>query len=466
MVNITVGQTLNIGIAVWDFCGSISQYLFIDDIGLGINAAPSVAVKPASCLNISNIGIQFKLAVASGSVACNQCIPDVTYATLGTVYTDTQGIASISHIISDTDLTYYQQAIASGASLKILACIVDPRGQQVITPGKCSWPIIISGAAISEPTHMVELQLSPNPYTSAIEQGILQISDELSKYIPFDPDIQYVRTEFSNGVAKVYLKWIGPPATMNISGTELLHAGYNTEYNTQSLITIDDINNSISNFIKLWIIPGLIVAVGFVLAAGILSAGLTLTTIVGAAIAVSSLFVIGYIVHDLMAQLITSQELINNLTAYVQVTSAKDAGYKALDDAFTTCLQSGKTDCCLTLLQGYQKIDQTYISEFKNRLPNMDLTTATKSYMDCTNNLINQFNAGTVTCDTARANFGPCRDGLYNSSDVEFGTKYDANKNYTKPTNWLEIGLIGFAAVLGTTMMTGKSKETVVLKST
>jgi len=326
--------------------------------------------------------------------------------------------------------------------------------------------IYINGILYTSATHMVELQLSPNPYISTIEQNILQISSELAKYIPADPDIQYLKTEFSNGVAKVYLKWIGPPATMSsISGTELLHAGYSTGYNTQSLITIDDINNSISNFIKLWIIPGIIVAVGFVLATGLLSSGLTLPALVGAAIAVSSLFVISYIVHDLMAQVITAQETIKNLQAFTQITSAKDAGYKALDDSFTTCTQSGRTDCCLTLLQGYQKIDQTYISEFKDRLPNMDLTTATKSYIDCTNILISQFNAGTITCDTARANFGPCRDGLYNSSDVEFGTKYDANKNYTKPTNWLALGLIGFATVLGVTMMTGKGKETIVLKS-
>lgn len=146
MVNIHVGQTLNIGVAVWDFCG-YSNYLYIQNIGFGVDNPASVSIDPSvDCLNISNIGIELKFASSSGSSECHQCNPGIIYESLGTVYTNPQGVASLSHTITNTDLSYYEQAIATGKNLEIIACIVNPQGQPVSPTliGKCSESIIIS----------------------------------------------------------------------------------------------------------------------------------------------------------------------------------------------------------------------------------------------------------------------------------------------------------------------------------
>lgn len=146
MVNITVGQTLNIGIAVFDFCGQDPQYysIYIDNIGLGVDNPASVSIDPdVYCLNISNIDIQIKLGVSSGNTECNSCTPHILFTNLGTVITNAQGVASLSHVISNTDLSYYQQAIANGGTLKVIACITNSQGQQVLNVGKCSESITI-----------------------------------------------------------------------------------------------------------------------------------------------------------------------------------------------------------------------------------------------------------------------------------------------------------------------------------
>ncbi len=145
MVNITVGQTLNIGVAVFDFCGQQYQYIYIDNIGLGADAPASVSIDPpVHCLDISNIGIEIKLGVSSGNTECNLCTPHILFTSLGTVYTNSQGVASKSHVVTNTDLSYYEQAIAAGGTLKIIACITNPQGQPVVNVGKCSQSIVIA----------------------------------------------------------------------------------------------------------------------------------------------------------------------------------------------------------------------------------------------------------------------------------------------------------------------------------
>ena len=144
MVNITVGQTLNIGVAVHDFCGGQYQYIYISNIGLGVNSPATVTIDPSvDCLNISNIGIEIKLGVSSGSQECHSCAPHLLFTSLGILYTNYQGVVSLSHVISNTDLSYYQQAIADGGTLKVIACITNPQGQQVVNVGQCSDSITI-----------------------------------------------------------------------------------------------------------------------------------------------------------------------------------------------------------------------------------------------------------------------------------------------------------------------------------
>lgn len=274
--------------------------------------------------------------------------------------------------------------------------------------------------------YTVKLQLSPNKYFTAIEQGILDISDAVASHLTYDPNIEYESTDFdkNTGIVSVNLRYIGP-YTLSLQ-----------------LPSLDDIKNEIKNFVELYVIPALIMVVGVFIAASILSGGLSLTTIAEAAAVIGSLFFAAYVIYDRTAANIAAQAVIKNDAAFIQATTQKDAGKAALDDAYN---KSGKTtQDCMNLLVGYQKVDSTYISTLNSKLPLIDIKTATSTYNSCTGSIIDTFKAGTITCDKARAGFGPCEDALYNASDIQFNIKYDPNAP-NKPAGadytWLLLGL-------------------------
>jgi hypothetical protein len=313
-------------------------------------------------------------------------------------------------------------------------------------------------------THMVQLEMSPNPYIGYLEQNIVSISAQVADALPFTPNVQYIRTELdtSGKYMNVYVKYIGP-AILSMDGY----------YNVYSLGIMDDINN-----FAMAIIPILIaIASILITAAIILAGGFTLPVIAVALAAGGLVFILGYVSYDLIAKLQVAAKVIDNQQAFIQPTIEKDQGKKALDDAFEKSAKS-KEDC-LTLLKGYQEKDKIYINSLSAKLTKLQLTDMKGAYDICTNNLIENFKADKISCDTARAGFSPCENVLYAGTGEQFNKNYDPNAAFEEKcttdclicepiTNkcilskgtatLIGIGLLGFL------YFSTKPKETIVIR--
>lgn len=422
MVNITVGQTLNMGIAIYDFCGYQYQNIYIGSMGLAVDTQPTVTIRSPSCMNISNIGVEFKLAVASGTSACHSCIPDVTYLNLGTVYTNSQGVAAKSHVIDTNDLSYYQQAITAGGNLRILACIVNSQGQAIANLGECSEYIVITGAIIPEPTHTINFQLADNPFLSYIQAGIVDISVRLVSALQFgDIPVQYIRSEMDtvNKIFKVFVKYTGIETVSPISGlspetTKLVD-------NIQSMAIIDSIKAFAAR--ALVIITTIVVA--YLVASIILSGGWTVVAVAQAALVGTAIFILGYVIYRIVDNALQADEIIRVYQAKDNAGATRDATKGELDDKFSSIPYS--KDSCITLLTGYQEADIKYLDTLTKELSQMQLAQIKQTYLDCTNTIINTFKASpgiAADCNTARAAFTPCVNAMATSTNTEFGIKY------------------------------------------
>lgn len=421
MVNITVGQTLNIGVAIWDFCGSIYEEIFMSGMVLGVDTIPTVTIRSPECRIISNIGVEFKLVV-SGDTACHGCTPDITYLNLGTVYTDSQGVARKSHIISTDDISYYQQAVAAGGNLRILACIVNSQGQSVAHPGECSDYIVIAGAVIPEPTHEIKFQLADNPFIGYIQGGIVDISVRLVSAIQFpDIPVQYIKAEMdtTNKIFKVFVKYTGTEILSPISG--LSPETMKLVDNIQSMAIVDSIKAFAAR--ALVIITTIVVA--YLVASIILSGGWTIVAVAQAALVGTAIFILGYVVYRIVDDVLQASETIRVLQAKEDAGAVKDATKGELDKKFASVPYS--KDSCITLMTGYQAADIKYIETLTKELSQMQLSQTKQTYLGCTNGIINTFKASpgiVADCNTARAAFTPCVNAMAVSSNTEFDTKY------------------------------------------
>jgi len=258
----------------------------------------------------------------------------------------------------------------------------------------------------------------------------------LGEYIPSDPNVKYINTELdsSNQYINVYLAWTGPVG-MSLGSESLGLVGYTRDYSLSggsariysmgiysmgicSMGILDDI----SNFIKVYLIPGIIMALGVVIAAIILTISAVPVAIASAVLVVASFFVTGWIVHDIEVKAVVAQVIIDNQDAFIQAIAARDALKKAADDVFA---KSAKTnDDCVALASGYKAADEAYVATLKKVLPKVQLDAALASYKGISDGVIADLKAGKISCDTAIANLSPASNALYVASNTEFGTKY------------------------------------------
>lgn len=270
--------------------------------------------------------------------------------------------------------------------------------------------IIVPPPIVDVPTHMVQLKLAPTSYISQIRDNISTISAKLAEYIPSDPNVKYVNTELdsSNEYINVYLVWTGPVG-MSLG----LSIGYTRDYSLgggtigiYSMGILDDI----SNFIKVYLIPGIIMALGVVIAAIILTISAAPLAIAAAILTVASFFVTGWIVHDIEVKAVVAQAVIDNQDAFIQAVAARDALKKAADDVFA---KSAKTnDDCVALASGYKAADEGYVTTLKKVLPKVQLDAALANYKGISDTLVADLKAGKISCDTAIANLAPAANAI------------------------------------------------------
>lgn len=212
VVNVNVGNTIRMNIAVWDFCGEVTTAIYISDVGIDTIPALDPVV---SCQDITGLEIEFRL-VTAGNALCKGCNPEVVYSAWGTAYTNSQGYAYIDHKITEEDLAAYQSAVAAGKSVKVLACITGAKGQQILNHS-CSTPLTVLTALI--PTHYISLSMGfvPAELMVYFETYISAISNTLmTKLAPLPSPWVYVKTTYDR-ITNSFNIWLYLPGSAVLS---------------------------------------------------------------------------------------------------------------------------------------------------------------------------------------------------------------------------------------------------------
>lgn len=211
MVNILVGQRIKITAAIWDFCGTIEQGLLVHEVGINYYAQQDTGI---DCLNVSGIGVTFKLVGTSGTAECNNCAPEIVYSILGVATTNSVGIVSIDYDVKASDLSAYNDAITRGISLRVNACITDSKGQRVLI-SRCSDNLTVFQAL--QPTHYISLSMGfvPTQLANYFQRYIIDISEQLLTKISYPPAPWiYVKTTYDS-VKNAFNLWFYLPSTMS-----------------------------------------------------------------------------------------------------------------------------------------------------------------------------------------------------------------------------------------------------------
>lgn len=263
-----VGDVVQICVKVEDFCGTSYQQLYFYSADMQKYPDPCnitcARVNCAySCLNPADRAVSFRSVLnnysALDNAKCSNLSNDRTYRELGVVYTNSQGIATLVHTVTEQDRQDYLNAVSLGGRYDIVCCTNDPlavgRAQvfsgvtvqanpclNVICSDKCFgsdlWAMKCDPTTgqcvqdlISEinsvkctGTHYIEYDLSflNTSFLDLIAANLTAISDTLGTYLPFPDNITYVASDYISGKFRIYVKYTPVP------GMSLQPAGMST----------------------------------------------------------------------------------------------------------------------------------------------------------------------------------------------------------------------------------------------
>lgn len=361
MVNLTAGQAVRVYAAVEDFCGEVSKTIYVSDVIF--NAVP--LLRPAGCLDISGIGIGFRLVTMSGTGECSMCTPGKVYSTWGTAYTNSQGIAYIEHTITDEDLAAYQEALSAGNSLKVLACISGPKGQQV-SSNRCSDILtILPGAA---PTHYISLSMGfvPPELTTYFQIYITEISNTLmTKIAPPPAPWQYIKTTFDAAINSFNL-WFYTPSSSVMAMTEyqgdrgfMQYAGARGKKQVRyGFMSIQSDIQGLSDWITAWV--PVITGILMILIASFGPFGV----FADVALLFTGLVILGWKVVDATSKQIIADTKATNLNIQLDQNNKEVQARSATEDAWN---KSAKTQAdCTARLQSHADIHLATLNGYLN----------------------------------------------------------------------------------------------------
>ncbi|MDP3353384.1 MAG: hypothetical protein Q8S44_06565, partial [Flavobacteriaceae bacterium] len=391
MVNLEVGQTIRVNIAVWDFCGEAGyNAIYISEVG--INTVPALD-SDVRCLDITGLAIAFRL-VTAGDARCRGCDPEVVYSTWGTAYTDSRGYAYIDHKITEADLAAYQVAVSSGSGVRVLACITGAKGQQIIRH-RCSDSITFTPAL--PPTHYISLSLGfvPPELITCFETYISAISDNLMTYLapPPSPWV-YVRTTYDR-ITNSFNIWLYLPETAVLS---------------MSPGALQDIYD----FIAAW--APLVIGIMLILIAAFGPFGV-LADIV---LLFAGLVILAWKVVDATSKQLLAETIATNLDTQISQDNKESQGKQLVEDTWE---KSGKTsDDCLTRLSARQSNHNAKIKGYLDiyaKYPNFvtKLTAESTKFTTNANAIISGFKAQAYTADVC-STYAVQMDNEINSSNL------------------------------------------------
>lgn len=259
-----VGDVVQICANISDFCGSTYQQLTIYSADMQkypdpCNITCAQANCAYSCINTANREVRFKSVLnqhTSSSVQCSNLSNDKTYRELGVIYTDSRGIATLVHTVTEQDRLDYVNAVSLGGSYDIVCCTTDPLAagapklfsgvtiqsnpcMNVVCSDKCFgsdlWKMKcdpMTGLCVKdvvlEPnglkctgTHYIEYDLSflDTSFLDLVAGNLKAISDTLGAYLPLPGNIQYVSSDYISGKFRIYVKYTPVPGMILQAGT-------------------------------------------------------------------------------------------------------------------------------------------------------------------------------------------------------------------------------------------------------
>lgn len=340
-LNWTVGDVVKICVKVEDFCGAAPQFLYIGsaDMQKYGDSCSITCIRPNcaySCINTSNREVKFRSVLNSHSVIndvnCSNLSYDMFYRDLGSVYTDSQGIAELQYKVTEQDRINYLNAAAQGGSYDIVCCMIDSlatgahsivfRGVTItqFCPDQCygtdlwgmKWDSVTgqcvqgvlkqANSPICGATHYIEYDFSilPSTFLDLVAGNIVDLSNWLGTHLPIPGNIQWKAAEYSSGKFRIYIVYTEPSAIAGMALPEM----------------------TLSTFTGM--IAGLIV---FVVAQRLTSvAGPVYSTIIGAALGVIAWASLSYTIYSFIT---------NSSTTGTEPKTASVDKSKAVDEYIT-----------------------------------------------------------------------------------------------------------------------------------
>ncbi len=421
MVQFKVGDVVSLCASLRDYCFQGSQIYEIFDINISTGSCP-INYTTFGCLNPSGIQLDFQWTNTRSSTPTHSCDPANNIKFLATANTNSQGIASTTYTITQNDLDLFN----GNTTFDLRVCI---RGTPYVgaigeVRNNISYRngdyITIVPYEPPQPSHEIRFQLADNPYLSKIQENIIEISARLASALQFAMPVQYVRTEMDlqSNTLTVFVRHtsLGGSLSSVYPNDNIRQTG-----NIYSMGILDDIRL----YAEMALAVVTAIVTGFLIGVIVASGGWAAVSIAGWIILGSSIFILGYFIYDIATQIIEIEETVKVLQAKEDAGAARDATKQELNDIFSS--QPYSKESCLTLITGYQAADLKYLDTLTKELTNMELDQIRQTYLNCTNDIINTFNASpgeTADCNAARAGFTPCVDSMSVSTNTEFDTKY------------------------------------------
>jgi hypothetical protein len=212
-MQIKVGDRINVCAAVWDFCGQTYSRYYINSIGITVYPNPcTITPDSSTCLTLSSILIEFNWVNTFTSSVAALCNSDVRLKSLGSAYTDVNGVASFGYDVTAEDLALFQ----TNPQFDLRACIMNKTASEVIDMGAIRSQFINDTITVtatdSGATHQLDLILQPwSWYTpeGAAQQAVtnlININGAIANLFQDVTDYQYLSTEIFPSGDKVIIR--------------------------------------------------------------------------------------------------------------------------------------------------------------------------------------------------------------------------------------------------------------------
>ncbi len=216
MVQFEVGDVVTLCASIKDFCGTTPVYI-IGDINISKNVC-SINSFSFGCLNPSGIRLEFQWTNTRSSTPTHGCDPGASIKSLGSVMTDSQGIASMSYTISQNDLDLFN----ANTIFDLRVCIRDTPDVNALSIGKARDEfsnhggdyIIIVPATTLVPTHYIDIIIQPwswydpNGAAQLIINKLIDIDGAIVNFFADYGivDYQYINTNVITGENRVTIR--------------------------------------------------------------------------------------------------------------------------------------------------------------------------------------------------------------------------------------------------------------------